>query len=116
MDRSQPHRIPLEMDQPLASKAEPNGAGGASPSRPPGEPLSPGQLQDVEDKIAAALRTCFDPEIPVNIYELGLIYGIDVEPPGKVRVRMTLTSPACPAAASLPAEVETKTKGVAGVT
>lgn len=71
---------------------------------------------EVEAEVIKALKTCFDPEIPVNIYELGLIYGISVDPAGSVAIRMTLTSPACPVAGSLPPEVETKVKGVPGVT
>lgn len=74
------------------------------------------RLQEIEEKIVTALKTCFDPEIPVNIYELGLIYDIDVQPSGAVHVRMTLTSPGCPAAGTLPPEVEAKVKGVPGVT
>jgi FeS assembly SUF system protein len=73
------------------------------------------RVQDLQEQIVAAIKTCYDPEIPVNIYELGLIYGIDVGPTSDVLVRMTLTSPACPAAGSLPPEVEAKVKGVAGV-
>ena len=63
-----------------------------------------------------AIRTCFDPEIPVNIYEMGLIYGVNVATDGSVLVVMTLTSPSCPAVQSLPKEVETKVKGIPGVT
>ena len=70
----------------------------------------------IEAQVIEALRTCFDPEIPVNIYELGLIYDVKVEPSGAVVIRMTLTSPNCPAAQSLPAEVEAKAKAVRGVT
>lgn len=70
----------------------------------------------IEAEIIEALRTCFDPEIPVNIHELGLIYDVKVEPSGAVGIRMTLTSPNCPAAQSLPAEVEAKAKAVPGVT
>jgi FeS assembly SUF system protein len=73
------------------------------------------RLQDLETKIVAAMRTCYDPEIPVNIHELGLIYGIDLTSEGAVTVRMTLTSPACPAAGSLPPEVQAKVKAVPGV-
>jgi FeS assembly SUF system protein len=58
----------------------------------------------------------YDPEIPVNIYELGLVYGIDVGEDGRVAIRMTLTSPMCPVAGSLPPEVEAKVLGVEGVT
>jgi FeS assembly SUF system protein len=69
----------------------------------------------LHDEIVAALKTCYDPEIPVDIYELGLIYGVDVGTEGDVVVRMTLTSPACPVAGSLPGEVEAKVAGVPGV-
>jgi len=74
------------------------------------------EVSDLEAPIIAALHTCFDPEIPVDIYELGLIYGIDVQPSGKVNIRMTLTSPGCPVAGSLPGEVEEKVRSVPGVT
>jgi FeS assembly SUF system protein len=70
----------------------------------------------IEAEVIEALRTCFDPEIPVNIYELGLIYEVKVESSGAVGIRMTLTSPHCPAAQSLPPEVEAKAKTVPGVT
>ncbi len=73
------------------------------------------RFPEIQDKIAAALRTCYDPEIPVNIYELGLIYAVDISPDGDVQIKMTLTSPACPAAGSLPPEVEGKAKSVPGV-
>src|ERR1041385_1900051 len=69
----------------------------------------------IEAQIIEALRTCYDPEIPVNIHELGLIYGIDVDSENNVKVRMTLTSPACPAAGTLPPEVEAKVKSIPGV-
>lgn len=71
---------------------------------------------NLEEPIIAALHTCFDPEIPVDIYELGLIYGIDIQPQGEVNIRMTLTSPGCPVAGSLPGEVEEKVRSVPGVT
>ena len=71
---------------------------------------------DLEAPIIEMLHTCFDPEIPVDIYELGLIYGIDIEPSGDVKIRMTLTSPGCPVAGSLPGEVEEKVRSVPGVT
>jgi FeS assembly SUF system protein len=72
-------------------------------------------LPRLEDKIVEALKTCYDPEIPVDIYELGLIYGIKVGPEGEVDIDMTLTSPACPAAGSLPPEVERKVADLDGV-
>jgi FeS assembly SUF system protein len=70
----------------------------------------------IESQVIEALHTCFDPEIPVNIYEMGLIYDIKVSAEGAVAIQMTLTSPHCPAAQSLPAEVEAKARAVPGVT
>ena len=70
----------------------------------------------LQDKIIEALRTCYDPEIPVNIYELGLIYEVNVEPSGEVTIRMTLTAPNCPAASYLPLEVEGKVRALPQVT
>lgn len=67
------------------------------------------------EKIVEALKTVYDPEIPVNIYELGLVYKVDVEDDNKVLIEMTLTSPHCPVAESLPAEVEHKVASVDGV-
>ncbi len=69
----------------------------------------------VEEGVLEALRTCFDPEIPVNIYDLGLVYDIKVEDSGLVAIKMTLTSPHCPAVQSLPAEIQGKVSGVQGV-
>lgn len=70
----------------------------------------------LEGEIIEAMRTCYDPEIPVNIYDLGLIYEVNVKPDGNVDVVMTLTSPMCPVAGTLPPEVEEKVRSVAGVT
>ena len=69
----------------------------------------------LEEQVIEILRTVFDPEIPVNIYDLGLIYGVRASAEGDVTVTMTLTTPHCPAAASLPAEVEQKSRAVPGV-
>ena len=71
---------------------------------------------DLREKVIEALQSCYDPEIPVNIYELGLVYGVEVDGDGKVGVTMTLTSPACPVAGSLPIEVEAKVRALEGVT
>ncbi len=60
----------------------------------------------LREKVVEALKTCYDPEIPVNIYELGLIYDIHIDEKNNVDIRMTLTSPACPVAGSLPGQVE----------
>jgi FeS assembly SUF system protein len=69
----------------------------------------------IEKLVIDTLRTVYDPEIPVNIYELGLIYGVAVEPSGVVTIRMTLTAAGCPAAQSLPREVEERARAVPGV-
>ena len=69
----------------------------------------------IEAQVQDALRTCYDPEIPVNIYELGLIYDVHADTAGVVEIKMTLTSPHCPAAQSMPAEIEGKVKAIPGV-
>lgn len=71
--------------------------------------------KEIEAKVVEALKTCYDPEIPVDIYELGLIYTVDVDPSGTVEVQMTLTSPNCPSAMELPGLVESKVRSVPGV-
>ncbi len=70
---------------------------------------------ELENGIVEALKQIFDPEIPVNIYELGLIYDIDIQPAGAVQIKMTLTAPGCPVAGSLPGEVRDRVEGVPGV-
>jgi len=69
---------------------------------------------ELRPRVIDALCSVFDPEIPVNIWELGLIYGIEVDSDRRVRVRMTLTAPGCPAARALPLEVERKVREVPG--
>ena len=76
--------------------------------------LSP--AMQIRDRIIATLKTVYDPEIPVDIYELGLIYGVEVADDGEVHVTMTLTTPMCPVAETLPPEVEDKVRNVLGVT
>jgi len=70
---------------------------------------------EIQDSVLNIIKTIYDPEIPVNIYDLGLIYNIEVQQGGKVLVTMTLTSPSCPVAGTLPGEVEDKIRGVHGV-
>ena len=79
------------------------------------EQIDPNKAQDIENKAYDVIKTIFDPEIPVNIYELGLIYEVNVSPFGDVHIRMTLTSPNCPVAGSLPNEVETKVESIPDV-
>jgi FeS assembly SUF system protein len=74
-----------------------------------------GSIPNLRDKVLDAIKTVYDPEIPVDIYELGLIYEINVYPLNNVYVLMTLTSPSCPSAEEIPGEVEAKVKAIQGV-
>lgn len=75
-----------------------------------------GALQEIlREQVLEELRSIYDPEIPVNIYELGLIYDLNVDPEGNVWIKMTLTSPACPVAGTLPVEVENNVAAIPGV-
>ena len=90
---------------------------GAPASEPPAEiEADPVRTLELKPLIVEQLATVFDPEIPVNIYDLGLIYDVAVDKQGLAVVRMTLTAPGCPAAVTLPAEVQGKVKGIEGVT
>jgi len=73
------------------------------------------EIKSLEERVKDVLKTCYDPEIPVNIFELGLIYEIRVDAGNDVYVKMTLTSPACPVAETLPVEVEQKIKNIPDV-
>ena len=86
---------------------------GATPV--PGSSIPPEELEQLTADIVAALKTVYDPEIPVDIYELGLIYKIDVDDARSVAIEMTLTSPGCPVAGELPTWVENAVSAVAGV-
>lgn len=88
----------------------PNG-GASSPPKTAAAPSDPA----LEEHVITALRSVFDPEIPVNIYDLGLIYNLIADSSGSVSIRMTLTSPACPVAGSLPGEVQARVQAVPGV-
>ena len=70
----------------------------------------------LKEHVTSALRDIYDPEIPVNIYDLGLIYGLDISAEGNVHVQMTLTAPGCPVAQTFPATVESAIRAVPGVT
>ena len=76
----------------------------------------PARAAELEPRVIAAIKTVFDPEIPVNVYDLGLIYEVIVTADAEVGVRMTLTAPNCPAAQWLPGQVEQKSTAVEGVT
>lgn len=94
--------VPAEADQAPAGAAAAGADGSIDPAA-------------VREEIINVLRTVYDPEIPVNIYDLGLVYTVEVQPSGFVSVVMTLTSPMCPVAGSLPPEVEMKVQAVPGV-
>ena len=83
--------------------------------RPQASALSESETDHLTDAMIAALKTVFDPEIPVDIYELGLIYKVDIDDDRKVEIEMTLTAPGCPVAGDMPGWVETAAKTVSGV-
>jgi FeS assembly SUF system protein len=96
----------------------PAGAGGAAAAadaaeRPP--TISADEIARLTDGIVAALKTVYDPEIPADLYELGLIYKVDIDDHRMVTIDMTLTTPNCPSAAELPGQVENAVAGVSGV-
>lgn len=96
------------------------GALTAPPAQPPATSqiaeVDPARTAELTPKVVEVISTVYDPEIPVNIYELGLIYKIEADAESRVRVEMTLTSPACPSAQQLPSEVRFKVKAIEGVT
>lgn len=92
-----------------------DGAGLMKPAAAPGSSLGPEELDRLGDAIVAALKTVYDPEIPADIYELGLIYKVDVDDERNVAVDMTLTSPGCPVAGEMPGWVENAVGAVEGV-
>ncbi|HEY3329783.1 MAG TPA: SUF system Fe-S cluster assembly protein [Capsulimonadaceae bacterium] len=98
-------------DTRLANEA---GADSDAPKEPL-PPLNPVEVNLLEEEIIETLKTCYDPEIPVDIYELGLIYDIRIDKERFVTIDMTLTSPGCPVAGTLPGDVERKVAGVEGV-
>jgi FeS assembly SUF system protein len=79
-------------------------------------PQAPPTTAEIEARVIDACKKCYDPEIPVNIYDLGLVYALDVDPAGEARIRMTLTAPACPVAQTFPETVQRAVDAVPGVT
>jgi FeS assembly SUF system protein len=109
------------MNQHWSDRANPEGltpmtAMDDQPTAPePGSSIPPEELEQLTADIVAALKSVYDPEIPADIYELGLIYKIDVDDDRNVGIEMTLTSPGCPVAAEMPGWVENAVSSVAGV-
>jgi FeS assembly SUF system protein len=85
------------------------------PVEPAPEPRDLPPDAPLRERVIAAIRTVYDPEIPVNIYDLGLVYGIDIDADGRVDIDMTLTAPGCPVAGILPGQVEDAVRAVDGV-
>ncbi len=124
-------QAPMTSDNPLAAPVETpdvprfdgHGLDVGALLEPPAAPAAGSQIGARDDartteltpKVVEAISTVFDPEIPVNIYELGLIYTIVADADSRVKVEMTLTSPACPSAQQLPSEVRYKVKAIEGV-
>jgi FeS assembly SUF system protein len=105
---------PLPADAPPAATRGPEGSI-ADAMRVPSHARDTDDMDAGRRAIVDTLRSIYDPEIPVNIYDIGLIYDIDQQPDGDVKIRMTLTSPMCPVAETLPPEVESKVASVEGV-
>ncbi len=102
-----------EAKTPGTETTSPAGASGGAAERPPTIPTD--ELARLTDGIVAALKTVYDPEIPADLYELGLIYKVDIDDRRMVTIDMTLTTPNCPSAAELPGQVEIAVAGVSGV-
>lgn len=137
-NKVKPVEAPLEVDESLKNRGAPGqGTGapsasdGSASNQSKGEPdltklpkdnngnprdLTMAEAKEVKEAVIDQMKTIFDPEIPVNIYELGLVYNVSVGLKGDVHVRMTLTSPACPVAGTLPGEVEQKIANLDRVT
>ena len=116
-----PHHVPLPVlpssgkveqlrQEVAADRQQPDVPGPGAPREQPAA-QTPRQ-REIELKVLGVLRTIYDPEIPVNIYDLGLIYEVKVDETDAVQVKMTLTAPACPVAGSLPGEVEQKIEAI----
>jgi FeS assembly SUF system protein len=132
-ETDKPRHVPLEVlphsgkvDQ-LKRELQSDASSGTSAAKPKNladqnvidralDPTKSPQQKSIEEKVIDAIRTVFDPEIPVNIYDLGLIYDIRVLPDNRVHVKMTLTAPGCPVAGSLPVEVERRIENIPEVT
>jgi FeS assembly SUF system protein len=109
-------------DDPKPAPEVPTSAANAAPVAPPTAPaaeqasaIPQEEMARLTEEIVGALKTVYDPEIPADIYELGLIYKVDIDDDRVVKIEMTLTTPNCPSAAELPAQVENAVAGVPGV-
>jgi FeS assembly SUF system protein len=100
--------MPAEQQSASATDAAPPAAAG-------GGDLTADQIEGFRPRIVDAIKTVYDPEIPVNIYELGLIYDLDIDPKGNVAIKMTLTAPGCPVAGTMPQMVRDAVAKVEGL-
>jgi len=108
--------VPKETADPKEQekKEQPTDVESSSPQAD-AEPAEPIDKEDLKNRIVDAMKTIYDPEIPVNVYDIGLIYKIEPQDDGVVQLTMTLTTPNCPAAGILPGEIESKARSVDGV-
>lgn len=115
---SDPKRNPLNVINPNDKVQQLRQAFAAEPSprHPADEPVVAGDDSALREKVIDAIKTVYDPEIPVNIYDLGLIYGIEVASGNRIKITMTLTAPGCPVAGDIVAEVERKVESIDEVT
>lgn len=112
---SEPTRKSLKVINPndkVAQLREAFARDGGATSPEPALDVADTDNSPLRQKVIEAIKTVYDPEIPVNIYDLGLIYGIDIDPENRVRIRMTLTAPGCPVAGDIVAEVERKVESI----
>lgn len=112
-----PIRLPMAAEEPTWERTEIDEAEAvavavAGSGEKPAQPID---VEAVRPVVVEAIKTVYDPEIPVNVYELGLIYAIDIDAEGMADIKMTLTAPACPVAGVLPQEVADKVAGVTGI-
>lgn len=104
-----------DVKQPEIENAAPSGAAKSADTGEKPSTIPADEMARLTDEIVGALKTVYDPEIPADIYELGLIYKVDIDDDRKVTIDMTLTTPNCPSAAELPNQVENAVASVAGV-
>jgi FeS assembly SUF system protein len=110
-----PAEEPAEIKACVGAVGGGEGAAAETPPKGDGSAIPPAELERLRDDLIAALKTVFDPEIPVDVYELGLIYRLDVDDDRNIEVDMTLTAPGCPVAGDMPGWVENAVASVPGV-
>lgn len=103
------HIVPIATITGIGANAGADKEAHSTDEKPPTAVLSPLEL---EEKVVDVLKSCYDPEIPVDVYELGLIYNIDIDAESNVVITMTLTAPACPVAETMPGDIENRVRSI----